>query len=44
MEDFRIPQKILNVKLYKMWKIGGPKLTRADDVQTGIRTLGIKDT
>jgi hypothetical protein len=42
MEDFRLPKKILNAKLDKKRKIGRPKLRRFDDVQTDIRTLGIK--
>ena len=42
MEDFRLPKKILNAKLDKKRKIGRPKLRWFDDVQTDIRTLGIK--
>jgi hypothetical protein len=42
MEDFRLPKKILNDKLDKKRKIGRPKLRWFDDVQTDIRTLGIK--
>jgi hypothetical protein len=42
MEDFRLPKKILNAKLDKKRKFGRPKLRWFDDVQTDIRTLGIK--
>jgi hypothetical protein len=42
MEDFRLPKKILNDKLDKKRKIGRPKLRWFGDVQTDIRTLGIK--
>jgi hypothetical protein len=37
-----LPKKILNAKLDKKQKIGRPKLRWFDDVQTDIRTLGIK--
>jgi hypothetical protein len=42
MEDFRLPKKILNAKLDKKRKIDRPKLRWFDDVQTDIRTVGIK--
>jgi hypothetical protein len=42
MEEFRLPKKILNAKLDKKRKIGRSKLRWFDDVQTDIRTLGIK--
>ena len=42
MEHFRLPKKIFNAKLDKKRKIGRPKLRWFDDVQTDIRTLGIK--
>ena len=42
MEHFRLPKKILIAKLDKRRKIGKPKLRWFDDVQTDIRTLGIK--
>jgi hypothetical protein len=42
MEDFRLRKEILNAKLDKKQKIGRPKLRWFDDVQTDIRTLGIK--
>jgi hypothetical protein len=42
MEDFRLPKKILNAKLDKKRKMGRPKLRWFDEVQTYIRTLGIK--
>jgi hypothetical protein len=42
MEHFRLPKKILNAKLDKKRKIGRPKLRQFDDIQTDIRTLGIK--
>jgi hypothetical protein len=41
-EDFRLPKKILNAKLDKMRKFCRPKLRWFDDVQSDIRTLGIK--
>jgi hypothetical protein len=42
MEDFRLSKKILNAKMDKKRKIDRPKLKWFDDVQTNIRTLGIK--
>jgi hypothetical protein len=42
IEDFRLPKNILNAKLDKKLKIGRSKLRWFDDVQTDIRTLGIK--
>jgi hypothetical protein len=42
LEDFRFPKKILYAKLDKKWKTGRPKLRWFNDVQTDIRTLGIK--
>jgi hypothetical protein len=39
---FRLPKKILNAKLDKKRKSGRPKLRWFDDVQTDIRTSGIK--
>jgi hypothetical protein len=42
MEEFRLPKKMLNAKPDKKRKIGRPTLRWFDDVQTDIRTLGIK--
>jgi hypothetical protein len=42
IKDFKLPKKILKAKLDKKRKIGRSKLRWFDDVQTDIRTLGIK--
>ena len=42
IHNFRLPKKIFKAKLDKKRKIGRHNLKKFDDVQTDVRTLGLK--
>ena len=42
MEDLRLPKKVWNAKLHRKQKISKPKLRWFYNIQTDVRTLGLK--